>query len=103
MPQDDAIAALLEHLSELNPACQRDNIEWYYPAVWHADQFTRGAYSALRPGAAADTRKRAGQAVADKIFFAGEAFDIEYATTITAAFLSGRRAAQDILSISSPD
>ena len=68
---------------------------WYHD--WHADPFTRGAYSyALVGGSTA--AKRLGSPVARTLFFAGEAADTEGRTgTVHGAMGTGYRAAASVL------
>ena len=64
---------------------------------WHADPFTRGAYSYV-PAGALPARRTLAEPVADTLFFAGEATDlIGYGGTVHGAIASGRRAAGQIL------
>jgi len=98
-PVEEAVQMILSELRKLDSTCCRENLDWFYTTQWATDSITRGAYSALRPGADKNTRALAGTSANKKLFFAGEAYDTEYATTITGAYLSGLRAAQEIRTI----
>jgi monoamine oxidase len=64
---------------------------------WHADPFSRGAYSWV-PAGAVPARETLARPVADTLFFAGEATDLAgYGGTVHGAISSGRRAARQIL------
>lgn len=63
---------------------------------WESDALSGGSYSAAKPGHQS-ARAELARPVGGRIFFAGEACDEEWATTVAGAFLSGQKAAQDIL------
>jgi monoamine oxidase len=77
------------HVESLIEAC------WYHD--WHADPFTRGAYSyALVGGSTA--AKQLAKPVARTLFFAGEAASVEGRTgTVHGAMGTGYRAADSVL------
>ena len=65
--------------------------------TWHADPFSRGAYSYV-PAGALSARARLSEPVEDTLYFAGEATDLAgYGGTVHGAIASGRRAAGQIL------
>jgi monoamine oxidase len=64
---------------------------------WSADPFARGAYSYV-PSGALPARERLAQPVADTLFFAGEATELNgHSATVHGAIASGRRVAEQIL------
>ena len=63
---------------------------------WEGDPLSGGSYSAAKPGHQS-ARAELARPVEGRLFFAGEACDEEWATTVAGAFLSGQQAAQDIL------
>ncbi|MBX3167272.1 MAG: FAD-dependent oxidoreductase [Candidatus Eremiobacteraeota bacterium] len=63
---------------------------------WESDPLSGGSYSAAQPGQQA-ARAELAKPVGGRLFFAGEACEEEWATTAAGAFLSGQKAAQDIL------
>ena len=68
---------------------------WFHD--WHADPFARGAYSWV-PAGALPARETLARPVADTLYFAGEAIDLDgYGGTVHGAIASGRRAAGQIL------
>lgn len=65
---------------------------------WGRDPFARGAYSFLPPGASPADRRRLASPVDDRLVLAGEATATDFPGTVHGALLSGRRAADDLLS-----
>jgi monoamine oxidase len=64
---------------------------WHHD--WHADPFSRGAYSWV-PAGALPARERLSQPIEDTVYFAGEAIDLAgYGGTVHGAIASGRRVA----------
>jgi monoamine oxidase len=64
---------------------------------WHADPYSRGAYSYV-PAGGLPARRKLAEPVADTMYFAGEATDLlGYGGTVHGAIASGKRAAQQIL------
>ncbi len=64
---------------------------------WHIDPFAYGAYSHIPPGVTGRAHDELAKPVGDRLFFAGEATNRTYPATLHGAFLSGERAAQEIL------
>jgi monoamine oxidase len=64
---------------------------------WAGDPFARGSYSFVGVGASSDDRAALAEPVAGRLFFAGEATSVEYPATVHGAWLSGERAAQEVL------
>jgi monoamine oxidase len=64
---------------------------------WKSDPFTFGSYSHLPPGAGAKDYDLLQASVDGRLFFAGEATSREYPATVHGAWLSGRRAAKEIV------
>jgi monoamine oxidase len=65
---------------------------------WGQEPFTGGSYSSLAPGATPDDYDTLAEPVADRLYFAGEATHREHPATVHGAYLSGARAAEEILS-----
>jgi len=63
---------------------------------WRADPLARGAYSYVRVGGEG-AREALAAPVAGRLFFAGEATDVEQAGTVAGALESGKRAARELL------
>ena len=63
---------------------------------WGLDPFARGAYSYARPGRA-DCRAALAQPVDDRLFFAGEACSLRDFSTAHGAYLTGVRAADEVI------
>lgn len=63
---------------------------------FHSDPLVRGAYS-FTPTGAAGAAETLARPLADTLFFAGEATDVEYEGTVPGALASGMRAAHDVL------
>jgi monoamine oxidase len=66
---------------------------------WGTDPFSRGAYSNIPLGATLDDFDALAQSVAGRLYFAGEATNRHHHATVHGAFLSGERAAQEILAL----
>jgi len=70
----------------------------YQITRWAADPFARGAYSYNALGSNPRMRDALARPLDGKLFFAGEATSREYFGTAHGAYLSGLRAARDVLS-----
>jgi monoamine oxidase len=64
---------------------------------WSSDPFTLGAYSYPRPGNRAAQFDDLGESVGDRLFFCGEHTIFDHAGTTHGAYLSGLRAAAQVL------
>ena len=65
--------------------------------AWHSDRFSRGAYSHVPPGGRLSDYSALAKPIDDRIFFAGEATHSTYPATVHGAYLSGERAAREIV------
>ena len=63
---------------------------------WYSDEFSRGAYSHVAPGASFADYRTLAKPLGERIFFAGEATHATYPGTVHGAHLSGERAANEI-------
>jgi monoamine oxidase len=63
---------------------------------WQADPYARGGYSYVRVGGTG-AREELAAPLADTLYFAGEATDVEQSGTVGGALASGIRAAREIL------
>lgn len=91
---DSAIATLKRIFGDDIP----DPID-YQITRWQADPFARGSYSFNAVGSTPEMRDRLAAALNDQLFFAGEATERSYFATAHGAYLSGLRAAQEILAL----
>lgn len=66
---------------------------------WGADPFSFGSYSFLAVGATPDDYDTLAQPMGKRLFFAGEHTQRDYPSTVHGAYLSGERAAHEILSL----
>ena len=66
---------------------------------WASDPYAYGSYSYLRPGTDGDTLDALAAPVGDRLFFAGEATSRDYEATVHGAYLSGLRAAEEIINL----
>jgi len=66
---------------------------------WSRDPFSHGAYSYPSVGSTPDDRDEVAASVRDRIFFAGEATSTEYFGTVHGAYLSGLRAAKELMGV----
>ena len=64
---------------------------------WASDRYAYGSYSHLPPGATTTMRDDLARSIGDKVYFCGEATTRDYSATVHGAFLTGRRAASEIL------
>ena len=78
-----------------------DLVDWRITR-WGADPWARGAYSYLAPGTSSATRRTLAQPVGSRLFFAGEATDLDHPATVHGALASGRRAAAEVLATAPP-
>ncbi|WP_049768821.1 flavin monoamine oxidase family protein [Roseiflexus castenholzii] len=70
----------------------------YRMTRWAADPFASGSYSFLATGAAPNDYDTLAQPVGKRLFFAGEHTHRDYPATVHGAYLSGERAANEMLS-----
>ncbi|MCW1966830.1 MAG: FAD-dependent oxidoreductase [Anaerolineae bacterium] len=66
---------------------------------WNADPFAGGSYSFNPVGAVPEMREHLAKPVDETLFFAGEATSRKYFGTVHGAYLSGIRAADEILAV----
>jgi monoamine oxidase len=64
---------------------------------WGTDQYARGSYSFIAVGSSPDDMHALGDAVGERLMFAGEATNPEWFGTVHGAYLSGLREADRIL------
>ena len=64
--------------------------------TWSLDRFAHGSYSTNAVGSTRADRVALGEPVEDRLFFAGEATEPDYSSTVHGAYLTGRRAARDV-------
>lgn len=64
---------------------------------WMSDPFARGAYSFNKTGAPAGARTTLAAPLSRRLYFAGEATDARYFQSVHGAYLSGLRAANEVL------
>ena len=94
-------ASLSAAMTPLTAQCKPNPVREanaYLISRWGKDEFSLGAYSHLAQGATPADRVALAAPVSDKLYFAGEACDQDYPSTVHGALLSGRSAAEDIIS-----
>lgn len=64
---------------------------------WHSDQFAYGSYSFNSVGSHPKMRSQLATPISRKLFFAGEATSENYFGTVHGAYMSGLRAAKEIM------
>ena len=96
LTDQDATEAALEGLISVFGSDIRKAVRKTHLTNWADDPWALGAYAAATPGNL-KSRQALSQPVAERLFFAGEAVIPEWATQATAAWLSGRQAAEDII------
>ena len=72
-----------------------------HETAWRSNAQTLGAYSYAKPGAA-DARRTLAEPLADRVFFAGEATMTDTNSTVHGAYLSGKHAANQVISAQPP-
>ena len=96
---EKAISSLTDLLG-VERSVLRSTLDQSYYHDWHADPFSRGAYSYVLVGGAAAPGEL-GAPLEGTLFFAGEATDTSgHNGTVHGAIASGRRAARDVVSAS---
>ena len=97
----EAVASLAQIMAT-DPAHIGAYLQQAYFHDWHADPYARGAYSYV-PSGALPAREILATPVADTLFFAGEATELNgHSATVHGAIASGRRAAQQVLARGHP-
>lgn len=71
----------------------------YLITRWGSDPFAYGSYSSPNVGASNADRDILAQPITDRLFFAGEATIADYSATVHGAYLSGERAAAQIINV----
>ncbi|MDQ2654700.1 MAG: FAD-dependent oxidoreductase [Chloroflexota bacterium] len=66
---------------------------------WNQDEFSLGSYSHIPPGATGRDYRVLSKQSGDRLFWAGEATNRKYPQTVAGAYLSGQRAAQQIIAL----
>ena len=64
---------------------------------WSLDRWSHGSYSVNAVGSTRADRVALGRPVRGRIFFAGEATEPDYSSTVHGALMSGRRAAREVI------
>jgi monoamine oxidase len=87
----------LTRITQADPTRIADLLEAAYFHDWHADPFSRGAYS-YTPAHALAARAALAEPVRETLYFAGEATELfGHSATVHGAIATGKRAAQQIL------
>ena len=92
-------AFAMEELTDIYGAGFRAQVRRMTASAWAGDPWSRGAYSAARPGCA-HLRARLSEPLGERVFFAGEACSLDYFGTVNGAWQSGVEAANRILAAS---
>ena len=98
MSDEDAIGGAVEVLRRMYGSSVPDPVN-AVRTRWGAHPFTRGAFSFNKVGATTKDRDVLGKPVDERLFFAGEATSRKRFGSVSGAYLSGIRAAQDIMLI----
>ncbi len=99
LSEEEAVEVAVGDLCRLFPkADPRRRLTGYRVIDWGRDPFARGGYTFLRPGGAG-ARRRLAAADTGALFWAGSATEsTPIAATVEAAYLSGLRAAAEVVS-----
>ncbi|WP_269631922.1 flavin monoamine oxidase family protein [Pelomonas sp. BJYL3] len=92
----DIVASAMRTLRTMFGAGIPDPVSWQI-SRWASDPFARGAYSFNKLGSAPGMREDLAAAVGRSLYFAGEATDPRYFQSVHGAYLSGQRAAAEVL------
>ncbi|MEM7586957.1 MAG: FAD-dependent oxidoreductase [Acidobacteriota bacterium] len=92
---DDAMAVLRSMYGNNLPAPTGSLI-----TRWRRDPFAYGSYSFIPTGASHGMRRDLAEPVAGRLFFAGEATESDHPSTVHGAYLSGQRAAEEVIDAS---
>ena len=65
---------------------------------WHSDPYCLGSYSYIPPGAQESDRDLLATPIGNHLYFCGEATQRNQAGTVHGAYLSGKRAASQVVS-----
>ncbi len=98
MTLDDFMRQFQAQLMTVLPALQGNKIMSHHITDWQHNPYTRGSYSALRPGLP-DARAVYDEPIDGCIFFAGEVSDTEWATQVAGAYVSGQETAREIVTL----
>jgi monoamine oxidase len=103
LSDEDMVRATVEEWDALLPDDARlGPIDGSRVHRWSTDPWTRGAYSFLPPGSTLGDRRALAAPVDGRLFFAGEATDVEgHAATVAGAIATGLRAAKEVLALPS--
>jgi monoamine oxidase len=96
MSDKQVVASAMEALRAMYGAAIPDPVGWTLTR-WMSDPYTRGSYSYLAVGASPKHRDALAVPVDGRLFFAGEATHRDHAATVHGAWLSGLRAADEVL------
>ena len=97
MSNEDVIQAALSDLRSMFGSRVPQNIAGSVITRWHSDEFSRGSYSYIASGSSFSDYRTLARSIDNQIFFAGEATHARYPGTVHGAYLSGERAAKEIM------
>ena len=101
MPDKEAIGGAVDVLRRMYGSSVPDPVN-AVRTRWGGYPFTRGAFTFNKVGATGQDRETLAEPVANRLFFAGEATSRKRFGTVSGAYLSGIRAAQEIMTIPAP-
>ena len=90
------INACMDHLRTIYGATVPDPVE-FLRTRWGEDPYSFGAYSFCYKGTGRGHVEHLAAHISEKLFFAGEHTSYDYRGTVHGAYLSGLRAAEDVL------
>ena len=101
-PDQDAIGGAVEVLRRMYGSSVPDPIS-AVRTRWGQNPFTRGSYTFNKVGATGRDREVLGEPVAGRLFFAGEATSRKKFGSVSGAYLTGLKAARDIMTVPAPE
>lgn len=99
MGDEEVVAAAMQVLRTIYGPNIPDPTGWLITR-WGSDPFAWGSYSSPGIGSSNADRRTLAEPIANRLFFAGEATIPDYSATVHGAYLSGQRAAKQILELS---
>lgn len=94
---DYIVAEAKKSLTSVIPEAQNGELVESIVTRWQVDPFSRGSYSYIGLEATAADYDLLARPIGESVFFAGEATERNYPATVHGAYLSGIRAANEIL------
>ncbi|MBX3055973.1 MAG: FAD-dependent oxidoreductase [Anaerolineae bacterium] len=96
LPDEEIVAGMMGALRGMYGRAVPNPDAWLITR-WQSDPFAYGSYSFIPPGASGEDYLALARPVAGRLFFAGEATNRAHPATVHGAYLSGVRAAGEVM------